>query len=830
FEDLFQLETSERDRLVASLAEMLADGAALALSLRSDYLDRATGLDAIGAAIGAGVFALGPLAAAGIREAIERPARLAGLRLEPGLVEVVLREAGERLAALPHLSHALVETWARREGTTLTVDGYTDAGGIAGAIAISAEERFRHLDAAEQESCHSLMLRLIERDEAGGIVRRHVLLAPILGDVRRRRVIEQLVGARLLAIDGEWLMVAHEAVARAWPRLEGWLQDDAESAALLRRLESSAAAWATLDRGSEDLPRGTRLAEFLEWRDATDPDLTDIEREYLQAADAARRDELAEVTARVTRQRRQNRWLRIAFGVASGLLVIALVASSIAFFSQREAVLASEDARIEALAATAYALADSDLDAALLISAELHRRYPDDVRVRSALLGLLEAPGLPESKIMYPADQRIFSGVVPGTTTMLVASDVVAASDDGLGTHLTLWEMTDSTKIEELPVALPDFVAPYPGGIHVQESGTLAVVAYPVVIATDLAQFTSVLATVNLTTGELVAGPVEVPYGLGPDGVFIDDGATLVLRPWKSAAPIWIDVDTLEYHREGVSRVAGQTYPWSATTLLSDGTIAVGEPGWLHVYDPATRTLLRSVPVSGDLDTRQLQPVDDGMLLASGTDGVALIDTADGSVRWQFDHRAGCWQFEVLLERGTFVCVGGDHVERLLSDGALTGRSFPAQAEWIYQSDRLADGSMVVTNLRDTPFLQRFAIDGTGPISHLVAGGQMAADGFADDRTIVTTPRTVDPWNDHDGPRTLWDIVDDHAVGLPSDGMDVLGHGVVARWDDAAQKQTLETADGSRIWTLSGGPLTANPNVRTMLGSRHGLAFAIADG
>jgi hypothetical protein len=57
--------------------------------------------------------------------------------------------------------------------------------------------------------------------------------------------------------------------------------------------------------------------------------------------------------------------------------------------------------------------------------------------------------------------------------------------------------------------------------------------------------------------------------------------------------------------------------------------------------------------------------------------------------------------------------------------------------------------------------------------------------------------------------------------------IDVLGQGVVARWNDAAQKQTFETVDGSRTWALSGGPLTENQNIRTMQGSPHGLAFAI---
>jgi hypothetical protein len=33
------------------------------------------------------------------------------------------------------LSHALLETWKRREGSNLTVDGYRESGAIRGAVA-----------------------------------------------------------------------------------------------------------------------------------------------------------------------------------------------------------------------------------------------------------------------------------------------------------------------------------------------------------------------------------------------------------------------------------------------------------------------------------------------------------------------------------------------------------------------------------------------------------------------------------------------------------------------------------------------------------------------
>ena len=73
---------------------------------------------------------------------------MAGLRLEPGLTELLLRDAEDQPGALPLLSHALTETWQRRDAGVLTVDGYHAAGGIRGAVAASAERVYDGLDEA----------------------------------------------------------------------------------------------------------------------------------------------------------------------------------------------------------------------------------------------------------------------------------------------------------------------------------------------------------------------------------------------------------------------------------------------------------------------------------------------------------------------------------------------------------------------------------------------------------------------------------------------------------------------------------------------------------
>ena len=91
-------------------------------------------------AVAANQILLGAMTDEELERAVTEPARLAGLRLEPGLVELVLRDVAGEPGALPLLSHALRATWERRDGRTLTVEGYRESGGVASAVARTADD------------------------------------------------------------------------------------------------------------------------------------------------------------------------------------------------------------------------------------------------------------------------------------------------------------------------------------------------------------------------------------------------------------------------------------------------------------------------------------------------------------------------------------------------------------------------------------------------------------------------------------------------------------------------------------------------------------------
>ncbi len=153
-------EHSERSPLIVALrADRLGD-----LSAHPDF----AGL------VEHGLYLLKRMDEEQLRAAVEAPARQAGLLLEPGLVDLLVRDVEGEPGSLPMLSHALRQTWERREGSTLTVAGYQSSGGIRGAVAQSAEQVYEQAAAERRPMMRDLMLRLVAPNPDGEPVRARV--------------------------------------------------------------------------------------------------------------------------------------------------------------------------------------------------------------------------------------------------------------------------------------------------------------------------------------------------------------------------------------------------------------------------------------------------------------------------------------------------------------------------------------------------------------------------------------------------------------------------------------------------------------------------------
>ena len=320
FEELFThgLPIEAVRSFCQALARYALETAPVVIAVRSDQLGGLSVDAGLSSLAEHGLHLLAPLAGEALREAIEQPALLAGLRLEHGLVDLLVRDCEGEPGGLPLLSHALAETWRRRDGQTLTVAGYRDSGGIRGAVARSADRLYDGLSAGERASLRSVLLRLVSPTPDGDAVRYRVPSRALLGEPGREHVISLMVGARLLTAENETFEIAHEALARAWPRLRSWLEEDVAGQRLLRHLVSAADGWDSLGRPDTELYRGARLETALEWREHSDRQLTAVEQEFLDASAEQAASERRALESRARRDARNNRRLVALLGAARG--------------------------------------------------------------------------------------------------------------------------------------------------------------------------------------------------------------------------------------------------------------------------------------------------------------------------------------------------------------------------------------------------------------------------------------------------------------------------------------------------------------------------------
>jgi WD40 repeat protein/DNA-binding SARP family transcriptional activator len=374
-EEVFSLclDATERERFLGAVVAR-AERGPVVLALRADRMVEVAAHPGLARLVENGLFLIGGLTESGLRAAIEKPVAQGGWHIEPGLVDLLLRDLAGEPGALPLLSHALAATWQRRAGRTLTVDGYRESGGVQGAVAQSAEAVYAGLSDVHRSSLKDLMLRLVSPGPEGDPVATRLSRRQLDEDPVQRAMVEVLVGSRLVTADDATIRLAHESLTQVWPRLRDWLDDDVEGRRLLHHLIGSAEAWDALGRPDSELYRGVRLARVLEWRRTGARTLTRAESDFLAASDRRADEESRSAEAHARRLSQVNLRLRVAAGVLATVLVAALVLGGVALHQRRaadRAALAAEAGRVGT-----SALLSADPQLALLEAVAAQRMAP----------------------------------------------------------------------------------------------------------------------------------------------------------------------------------------------------------------------------------------------------------------------------------------------------------------------------------------------------------------------------------------------------------------------------------------------------------------------
>ncbi|SER40216.1 hypothetical protein SAMN05216188_11128 [Lentzea xinjiangensis] len=216
------------------------------LAVRADQRQRCLDRGLTGAAI-----TIEPMSADELRRAITEPAARIGATVETAVIARLVAEAANQ-HALPLVQQALVQTWRRKRGMTLSLAGFEESGGVEHVVVSAAETLFAALGEDDRGAARSLLLQLVSV-RRNGLAQRRTRRPDV-----EPRLLDLLAGARLVTRGTDGVELSHDAVLR-WPRLAGWVDEERENLMTHQQLVTAMELWEASDRDPLALYRGARL-------------------------------------------------------------------------------------------------------------------------------------------------------------------------------------------------------------------------------------------------------------------------------------------------------------------------------------------------------------------------------------------------------------------------------------------------------------------------------------------------------------------------------------------------------------------------------------------
>jgi WD40 repeat protein/DNA-binding SARP family transcriptional activator len=782
FEETFAAcrDETERGAFIDALADAAQrhDGRVLVvLALRADYYGACAAHPRLSRLLDASQVLVGPMRRDELARAIDGPARKAGLVVEPELVTRLVDDAAGQPGGLPLLSTALLELWQRRDGRRMRLAHYEQSRGVHGAVARLAERAYGTLTHDEQRLARRILLRLAGAGEGGAVVRRRVPLDELEADRDQQaaRVLEVLTASRLVTLGERTAEVAHEALLREWPRLRGWLEEDAEGRRLQRHITLAARDWDSGGRDPGELYRGARLSAALEWSATHEPDLNATERAFLRESRAA--------------SERSQRRLRATLAGVAALLVLAVIAGAVAL-EQRGA------AREEAIAAEAQrlgarALVDKGLDRALLLARQgvaLH----DSVQTRGNLLAAL---------VRSPAAIGVLRGAGERMWTIELSPDEhTLAAGDPSG-NVLLFDTRTRRRLATIEPTSGDW---WIVELAFSPDGRRLAIAHD----GPRGNVVSILDTRSHRIVQRLTPPRERivwPLRYSADGRQLD--VVAAPRPGEEVAPATLTRFDVRSGRRLLGPVPLNSSGSSPLLATSDRRrLVTAGPGEVTVRDATTLRRLKRLraPKAAVASAYALGPDDRTVAIGDQDGSVRLLDLRTGGSRTASDRHAAAVTAARFSPDGRSLVTTGDDRDVIVWDvraarprETLSGHASGVTAAEITRDGKTLytaslDGTVFIWDLDGARRLGRPFTAGAGgrPWFSQSSDGRLIATAQGDGAIAIVDAHTLEP-------RATFPVVDSGAVG--SIGFVPGSHLVVVGGEPGDGFLALVDADTGRI-------------------------------
>ncbi len=860
FEELFTLCRSEAERqaFVYNLTAVETDGpTVVVIALRADFYAHCGQFAPLREALEKRQVYIGPMSAEELRRAVTGPAEQGGWSFEPGLVEFLLQEVGDEPGALPLLSHALLETWQRRQGRTLTFSGYNESGGVRGAIAQTAERVLQGLEPEQQAIARNTFLRLTELGEGTQETRRRVKLAELVQRPEDaptvEAVLQTLADARLITTSEDAVEVAHEALIREWPTLRGWLEEDREGLRIHRHLTEAAQEWEHLNREPGELYRGARLAMASEWAAEHADELNPLEREFLEASqELARREEAeqeaqrqreleaAQKLAKSERRRAEEqawatRRLKLGALLLAGVSVIAIVLAVIASGARSTAQQERDNAQREAAVNHSLVLASSaqqahdngEVDLALALALEAVSMDQPPPEARRTLSAIVLGPGTRAVLKGHSNSVQDVAFSPDGRLALSSGCDKLDPNDVCVQGELILWDLEAGAELRRFEghTHWVNGVAFNPDGkTTLSGSGDATLILWDV----------SAALNTGVETGEVIRR-LEGHTGGVNRVAFNPDGQTALSASDDTTLILW-DVAT----GEKIRRFEGHTSRVTCVAFSPDGQTALSgsDDTTVILWDVVAGEEIRRFERHEDEVTGVVFSADGRTMLSTSTDhALRLWDLETGEeIRQQIfpsephslaispDGRTAIFNvgFEVRLwDIGQWQ----EHQRLLGHSGEIW--SVATSPDGFLALSGAADGTLRLWNLGGQAEFHRFQTDGTPLIAVAVSpdGRRLLTGNMADEAILWDVERSevIRRFESREG------AVSPGAVAFSPDGRYALvGSGDVLGGSGAKSLVLWDIETGEEIHRFEGHrflvrSVAFSPDGRTALGSSQSM-------
>ena len=287
FEELFTLvDAAQRQPFDALLAHALQDAECplfLVTTIRVDFLDRIGELPHLSGLYNARCkrYLLSTITSAGLREAIEMPAQLAGLDVS-GITAAMLESASGEDGALPLVENALLQLWEERTDNKLSSALYHARKGLAGMLSSGADALLKRIESAVpagRAAALELLFALTKINRGSRHTRQRITRAEAVQAAGNgnaalgEQVLQMLIGQRAdevpsdadtgsvrlvtASVEGDtaYVDLIHETLLRArgasgagtlapfWPTLHAYIEANRDRDVLRQQLDLQAQRW-----------------------------------------------------------------------------------------------------------------------------------------------------------------------------------------------------------------------------------------------------------------------------------------------------------------------------------------------------------------------------------------------------------------------------------------------------------------------------------------------------------------------------------------------------------------------------------------------------------